>query len=234
LTTDAIKTPDRGDEVAPRPHRRRRAAIWMGGVFLTLALAAAILAAIWDWNWFRGPVAAMASGRMHRQVSIDGDLKVHLWSWQPSATVDHVRIANPRWASPGNLADIDRIALQIRLAPLFTGKLDMRLLEFDHPRLALYRDGEGKATWDFSDGSKPDEPLRLPPIRQFVIDGGQLDYRDDERKLVFSGTVDAKERLGEAGRGFQMVGKGALNAQPFKRGFLERGECTIDQLPMEQ
>jgi uncharacterized protein involved in outer membrane biogenesis len=209
LTTDTATKP----QAQSTP--RRRGLVWTGGVFLALALVAAVLAAIWDWNWFRGPVAAIASARMHRQVSIDGNLRVHLWSWQPSATVDGVRIANPRWGSPGSMADIDRIAVQIRLIPLFTGHMDMRLLEFDRPRIRLYRDGQGRRTWDFSDGSKPDEPLRLPPIRKFVIDGGLLDYRDDERKLVFSGTVDAKERLGVVGKGFQMIGKGVLNAQPF-------------------
>jgi uncharacterized protein involved in outer membrane biogenesis len=209
LTTDTATKPQ------AQSSPKRRALFWTGGVFLALALAAAVLAAIWDWNWFRGPVAAIASGRMHRQVSIDGNLRVHLWSWQPSATVDGVRIANPGWTSPGSMADIDRVAVQIRLIPLFTGHMDMRLLEFDRPRVKLYRDGQGRRTWDFSDGSKPDEPLRLPPIRKFVIDGGLLDYRDDERKLVFSGTVDAKERLGVANKGFQMIGKGVLNAQPF-------------------
>jgi uncharacterized protein involved in outer membrane biogenesis len=209
LTTDTATKPQ-----AQSPPRRR-AILWTGGVFLTLALAAALLAAVWDWNWFRGPVAAVASARMHRQVSIDGNLRVHLWSWQPSATADGVRIANPGWAGAGNVADIDRIAVQIRLIPLFMGQTDMRLLEFDRPRVRLYRDAQGRRTWDFSDGAKPDEPLRLPPIRKFVIDGGVLDYKDDERKLVFSGTVDAKERLGVANKGFQMTGKGVLNAQPF-------------------
>ena len=184
-------------------------------MFLALAIAAAILAAIWDWNWFRGPVAGIASARMHRQVTLNGNLRVHLWSWEPSATVDGVRIANPGWAGQGDMARIDRIAVQIRLAALFGGHLDLRLLEFDRPRMTLYRDEQGRATWDFSDGSKPDQPLRLPPIRKFVVDGGQLNYRDEERKLTFTGTVDANERLGLANKGFQMVGKGELNAQPF-------------------
>ncbi|MGZ3402769.1 MAG: AsmA family protein [Phenylobacterium sp.] len=207
-------------ETAAIPHRRRRTIAWTAGVFLTLAIAAAILAAVWDWNWFRGPVAAFASGRMHRQVTIAGDLRVHPWSWQPSATVEGVHVANPAWASgspvgKAEFADIGRIAVQIRLAALFAGHLDLRLLEFDQPKVALYRDGDGRATWDFSDGSKPDEPLRMPPVRKFIIDGGQLVYRDDQRKLSFTGVVEAKEALGEANRGFQMVGKGALNAQPF-------------------
>ena len=215
MTTETASGPQADAAPETRAKRRRRGLAWTAGIFLALAAAAAILAAIWDWNWFRGPVASIASSRMHRQVTIGGDLKVHLWSWQPSASVERVRIANPAWAGSASLADIDRIALQIRLIPLFTGHLDMRLLEFDRPQVALYRDAQGRATWDFSDGSKPDEPLRLPPIRKFVIDGGKLNYRDVERKLTFTGTVDAKERIGANNRGFQMVGDGVLNAQPF-------------------
>ena len=197
------------------PLRRHRKLAWTAGVFVALALIVAFLVAIWDWNWFRGPLASVMAGRMHRPVTISGDLSVHPFSWQPSATVAGVHVGNPKWAGPGNLADIDRIAAQIRLVPLFTGHLDMRLLEFDRPNLRLYRDADGRMSWDFSDGKKPDEPLRLPPIRKFVIDDGHLNLRDDDRKLTFTGTVDAKERLGAANRGFQMTGDGTLNAQPF-------------------
>lgn len=198
----------------PRTSARRRFA-WTGGIFLILAAAAALLAATWDWNWFRGPIAAFASARMHRQVTILGDLRVHPWSWQPSATVQDVHVANPAWAGRANLADIDRITVQIRLAPLLAGRLDLRLLEFDYPRVALYRDAAGRATWDFSDGAKPDQPLRLPPIRQFVIDAGKVDYKDDQRWLNFSGVIEAREATGASAQGFRMTGQGVLNAQPF-------------------
>ena len=201
-------------ETSTRP-RGRKALAWTGGGLAVLAAIIAILFALWDWNWFRGPLASIASARMHRQVTITGSLRVQPWSWQPSATIEGVHIANPAWAGRAALGDIDRIAVQLRLAALFGGHLDLVLLEFDRPRLALYRDAKGRATWDFSDGKQRDQPLRLPPIRRFIIDGGVLDYRDEERKLSFSGTIDAKERLGEAGRGFQMDGKGVLNAQPF-------------------
>ena len=212
MNTTATIAPER-TEAPPAPRRRRLAVT--AAIFALVALIAGLVVAFWDWNWFRGPLASFASARMHRPVSISGPLRVHLWSWQPSATVDGVRIGDPAWAGTGDLARIDRIGLKIRLIPLFTGHTDLRLLQFDRPQVRLYRDAEGRATWDFSDGRKPDEPMRLPPIRQFIIDGGQVDYRDDDRKLYFKGTVDAKETLGEAFRGFRMVGEGTLNAQPF-------------------
>jgi uncharacterized protein involved in outer membrane biogenesis len=188
---------------------------WSGGVLAVLVLAVAILFAIWDWNWFRGPVARVASARMHREVTISGDLKVNPWSWQPSATVDGVHIANPPWASKDRLADIDRITVRIRLAPLLTGHVDLRLLRFDHPNLRLFRDAKGRMTWDLSDGRDKDAALRLPPIRNFVINDGKLVYEDVKRNLRFNGTINAREKLGEENRGFELVGDGSLNRQPF-------------------
>ena len=203
----------------PRPRLAapgRRALTVTGAVLAVIAIGVAVLVAVWDWNWFRGPLARLASARMHRPVAISGDLHVHLWSWTPSVVVDGVHIGNPAWAADrGRMADIGRIAVTIRLLPLLGGHTDLRLLEFDNPDLRLYRDPHGRATWDFSDGAKSNEPLRLPPIRNFIIRGGRLNVRDDVRKLTFSGMVSASERLGAVNHGFELRGQGALNAQPF-------------------
>jgi hypothetical protein len=193
----------------------RKTLAWAGGVLGVLVLAIAILFAIWDWNWFRGPVARIASARMHREVTITGNLDVHPWSWQPSATVDGVHIANPPWASKESLADIDRIAVRIRLLPLLTGNVDLRLLRFDRPNARLFRDAKGRMTWDFSDGRNKDAPLRLPPIRTFIINDGKLVYEDVKRNLHFTGTINAREKLGADNRGFQLTGAGSLNRNPF-------------------
>lgn len=204
------------DRAEHPPGAGRRAAMVTGAVFLTLALLVAFIAAIWNWNWFRSPLAHYASARLHRQVTITGDLKVHLWSWTPSASVEGVHVANPDWTGrKDRMADIGRIVVRVRLVPLFTGHLDLRRLEFDHPNVNLWRDKAGRATWDFSGGADNGKPLKLPPIRNFVISEGHLRVQDDVRKLTFGGTVEARERLGATNHGFEMAGQGALNAQPF-------------------
>ena len=200
------------------PQLRRpstRALAWIGGVLSVLAIAIAILIAIWDWNWFRGPLERLASARMHRPVTIAGDLKVDIFSWQPSATVESVRIANPAWAGPGDTAAIERIAVRIRLVPLLKGQLDLRLLRFDRPNVRLFRDLQGRATWDFSGGKKSAEPMRLPPIRSFIINQGQLRFEDAQRKITLSGTINAAEQLGAANRGFELTGRGSINRESF-------------------
>ena len=188
---------------------------WTGGVLAVLVIGIAILIAIWDWNWFRGPVERMASARLHRQVTITGDLNADLWSWQPSATIEGVHIVNPAWAGGHEMGNVRRIAVKIRLIPLLTGKADIRLLRFEQPNLALFADAKGRKNWDFSNG-QPQAPLKLPPILDFVIQGGQLTYVDLQRKLRFRGEINAAERIGVDNKGFGLLGKGTINGSPFR------------------
>ncbi len=213
---------DRWDRLShaklPRPVLKKpshKAMWWTGGILAGLAIVIGILIAIWDWNWFRGPLARYASARMHREVTITGDLDVHLWSWQPRATVEGVRIANTPWAGRDPMGTFDRITVQIRLIPLLWGDVDLRLLRFDRPNMRLYADAQGRKNWDFS-GGRQQEPTRLPPIRSFIISDGKLNFTDVKRELRFNATMNAKENLGEVNRGFELVGQGTINRQPFR------------------
>jgi uncharacterized protein involved in outer membrane biogenesis len=202
----------------PRPHLKRpsrKALAWTGGVLAVLALAIALLIAIWDWNWFRGPVERIASARAHRDVRIAGDLNANIWSWQPWATADGVTIANAPWAGKDPMGTFNRITVRIRLIPLLYGHVDLRELRFDRPSLLLRADARGRKNWDFSNG-RVQAPMRLPPIRNFVVRDGRLDYADVRRKLTFHATINAHERLGAQNRGFEMTGRGTINAQPFR------------------
>jgi hypothetical protein len=202
----------------PRPHLEKpgqKALAWTAGVLAVIAIAIAILVAIWDWNWFRGPVERIASARLHRQVTIAGDLNVNLWSWRPSATVDGISIANPAWAGNGKLGTIDRLMVRVRLVPLLWGKLDTRVLRVDRPNFDLLADAKGRKNWDFSNGVKQ-PPMDLPPIQRFIINEGRLKYLDAQRDIRFQGVINARENLGEANRGFELKGLGTINGAPFR------------------
>ncbi len=193
----------------------KKAMGWTGVVLAILAIAVAVLVAVWDWNWFRGPIERLASARLHRQVTITGDLNADIWSWQPSATIDGVRIANPAWAGGKDMANVQRISVKIRLIPLLTGRVDLRLLRFDRPNVALFADKTGRKTWDFSDG-RDKTPAKLPPIRDFIIKDGHVAYLDLQRKLNFQGTINAAEQIGADNKGFGLVGTGTVNGAPFR------------------
>ncbi|WP_240606552.1 AsmA family protein [Phenylobacterium kunshanense] len=197
----------------PRPGRK--ALTVAGSVVALLAVAAAILVAIWDWNWFRGPLERLASARLNRQVEIAGDLNVSLWSWQPGMTIERISIANPSWAGPAKLGSIERLAVKVRMIPLLWGDVDMRVLSIDRPSFALIADKTGRRNWDFSDG-RVREPARLPPVHSFLIKDGRLSYLDARRDVRFQGAISAREQLGGGNRGFELVGQGTINRAPFR------------------
>lgn len=192
-----------------------RALAWTGGVGATLLVAIALFLILFDWNYLRGPIGRFASAKTGREIVLAGDLKVHAFSLKPSATVQGIHIGNPKWAGPGQTADIARLDVQVKLLPLFVGQVVLLNLQLDQAKVALLRDRQGRATWDFSNGKKSSKPFKMPPIRRFVINDGHLKITDQKRRLVLNGEVNATEKMGQTGRGFLMTGDGSLNGNKF-------------------
>lgn len=193
----------------------RRAGLWSGGVLGAVVLALGLFLLLFDWNLLRGPIGAVASARLGREVTLAGDLEARPWSLQPQATVKGLSIGDPDWAGAGKTIEIERLTIQMELLPLFRGRTILTRLELVGPVARLRRDAEGRATWDFSRPGEASEPLDLPAIRRFVIEDGQLEMIDEQRGLRFTGGVEAKEvRGGEAG--FALTGDGTLNGEAFR------------------
>ena len=142
----------------------------IGAILLTVAIV--VFLAVFDWNWFRGPLGRFASARLNREVVITGDLRVHPWSFSPKAEALGVRIAQPDWAAKADpkgspagvpMAQVGRIAVQIKLLPLLKGDVILSLLAVDRPDVRLLREASGRANWTFGDPNDDRKPLKLPP-----------------------------------------------------------------------
>jgi len=187
------------------------------GVVGLLVLAIVLFAILFDWNLLRGPIAREAAAISHRPVRIDGDLKVHLLSWTPTATAERVFVGNPAWTQGGKLADVGRLTVSIRLLPLLVGRVELPLLDLERPDISLLRDAEGRASWRANPNDQT--PLKLPPIEHFIVNGGHLRLVDQKKSLVLSGTIQSQEtaaRTGAAPAGaFELLGQGTINDDPF-------------------
>ena len=200
-------------------HHRKGAPLilrWVGGVIAALILAVVVFLMLFNWDWFRPPLAKMLSDKLHRPVRIVGHLRVHLLTWTPTVMLGGLEIGEPAWAPQTDLADFQMITVKMKLIPLLTGHVILPLIQLDQPRIAMYQDKNGRSNWDFSDGKKPGKPAKLPPIQNFVINDGKLAITSLQRKLSFSGTVNAHEQESGGGReGFRLGGMGKLNGKPF-------------------
>ena len=199
----------------PSGGRTRRRLIGLGAVLGGLGLALVLFLTWFDWDKARGPVARFASSRIHRTVSIDGHLRVHLLTWSPSVTVWGLRVAQPGWAQPGDMIVVRQATASIRLPQLLRGRVLLPVVDLQQPRIVLIRDLEGRANWRFSD-TPARKAASLPPIRRFTLTQGQLRYDDARARLSVVGTLEAREkRSGPYDQGFHLDGRGSLNGNPF-------------------
>ena len=87
-----------------------------------VAALIAILIAIWDWNWFKGPVERQVEARTGRTFRIGGDLDVDL-GWTPVVKADRVTFGNATWSRDPVMASAQRAELAIALWPLLRGRV---------------------------------------------------------------------------------------------------------------
>lgn len=215
--------PHKAEGLHPKGRRERLVSVGrvVGGILGALVLLLVIFLALFNWDWLRGPIGRMASKQLHREVRIDGHLRVHLLTWTPRVRIERLFIGQPDWAKSARkqpFGTVESVTVDVRLMPLFAGRIDVPLLDIERPNLALYEDAKSRANWDFSDPNqkKSGKPFKMPPIEQFVIRDGHLDVESVARKMRLTATMNSTERLqGGPAETFRLAGKGSINAAPF-------------------
>ncbi|MBX3478015.1 MAG: AsmA family protein [Brevundimonas sp.] len=192
---------------------------WAAGLALGLIAALVVFLLLFDWNWLRGPIGRWASAKYDREVAINGDLDVRLFSWTPSVVVHDLKFGGPAWARERDTADVGRIEASVRLRKLFAGQVEMPLLSITRPTVVLIATQDGRRSWDLNPG-KPDtgQGMKLPPINQLIITDGRLSLDEQRRGLTLEASVTAREaRSADDGEsGFRLSGTGTLNRTPLR------------------
>ena len=187
---------------------------WSAATLAALLVGAVFALYFLDWNRMRGPVGRWLSDRTGREVRIDGNLQVKLFSWQPSAEAGDVYVGNPSWLAgrKPRAATVKDVRVEVRLVPLLWGSLVVPLVRIDRPDVLIVREASGRTNWDNGSGNRA---WKIPPIQHFLINDGHVRIDDAVRKLHFTGTVNSQENLGSKGGAFTLTGDGTLNLSKF-------------------
>jgi uncharacterized protein involved in outer membrane biogenesis len=198
-------------------HRRTR---WAALVAAALILIVVLFLAFFDWNYFKPTLAHIISEKTGRPTAIEGNLSVHVWSWEPSAEIDGLTMENPPWAEHDVMFHADRLILSVSLGRLLRGQLVLPRIEVVRPAVDLERDLKGRASWEFGDGSgKPQagaKPAKIPTIRLLLIEDGKVRVTDRIRKLKLDGSLNAADEAATDSAGFSLKCAGSLNDKPFR------------------
>jgi uncharacterized protein involved in outer membrane biogenesis len=216
--TAAIVSPKRAAPAMRAEHSLLRVWLvwtaWIGAAILIVLASAVIALYFLDWNTMRGPVSRYLSHRLRREVRINGDLRVNLFSWQPHVDVSGLWIANPKWLDRQPAADVRRLSFEFRLLPLvFGGHWILPFVSLDHPDIDIVREADGRTNWQFTNNA---EGADIPPIQRFLLNDGSIRVEDQARHLTFAGRVSSRENTGGSQAAFQLFGDGSLNGKAFR------------------
>ncbi len=193
----------------PGPAEKTAAAI-------TLLLIAAVVAflMLFDWNWLREPIGRWASEKYEREIELNGDLYVKLFSWTPSVQAREIRVGGPAWARERDTLRVSDLQASVRLRTLFVGRIEMPMVAITRPEVVLIATRDGRQSWRL-DPNKPDDGqgMKLPPINRLIIRDGRLSLDEQLRKIRLEATVTAREGS-DGDAGFNLEGQGSLNGTP--------------------
>jgi uncharacterized protein involved in outer membrane biogenesis len=221
MTTAMLEeTPNR---VQPPAMRSRR--LWtriLIGVVTFIAAVLLIIALLPSSVWKR-IIVHESSAALGRRTAIDGNVRVHLFTFNPRIIVQGFELANADWAPQKPMLKVQRIDVTVSLAALLKMQLVFPRIEIDAPDLDLRRETDGRANWDFSSpGARQppkktaSQPAHIPVIKQLILRQGTMTVSDAIRKLDFNGRISVEQQQGGgADTALRMRGNGVLNAKPF-------------------
>ena len=177
-----------------------------------VAVLVAILLAIWDWNWFKGPVERQVKARTGREFRIGGNLDDDL-GWTPVVSAEKVSFGNAEWSRAPQMATADRAEIGIALWPLLRRQVLLPLIRLDNPRLLLETNPKGgDGNWVF--GEKGGETN--VQFRRVDIQRGFVQFLDAPRKTdIRVGVSSQKAAARDASAPVSVVGGGLWENNKF-------------------
>ena len=145
---------------------RTRKTAW---ILFAVAAIVAVVVALFDWNWLRGPLAGYLSAKFGRAVTIYGNLRGE-FSLTPRLTADDVTLANAPWGTDPAMARAQQVSVRVDVLSLFGPTVSLLELSLVQPVLLLEREAGGRQNWDF--GGVP----KIPRIGSLDIDRGVVRF----------------------------------------------------------
>ena len=185
-----------------------------------ILLAILLLIALWDWNWFKGPIERRVTAATGRAFNIRGDLDVNL-GLHPRIAAHDVHFANAKWSKNGaEMLSLRRVEFRVALWPLLFGRIELPYVVLDRPQILLERNDSKQVNWSFdSKRPKSDDAHRtpLPTVGRLLVKDGEVRLREssfdtDLHLHLNSGSPTAQNPRAP----LNAIGEGSWRGYPFK------------------
>ncbi len=124
----------------------RKVGIVFGILVVIVIIGAAIFAATFDVNRYRGRIQSELERRLDRKVTLG---PMHLSLLPPRFQVQNIAIAeDPKFPNPKPFVQADQLDVSVKLMPLFSKSIEIDSLQLQRPTVELVKNQSG--VWNFS------------------------------------------------------------------------------------
>ncbi|MET0240391.1 MAG: AsmA family protein [Sphingobium sp.] len=168
-------------------------------------------------RFLKKPFQSVVGNMIDRPVTVGGDFQLYFAPIGIKFRAEKLAIGNPQWTSMDHLFAADLIDARIATFRLIFGERRVNWLELRGGTVDLEWSKDGKTnSWTLGDRSKPAEPLDLPLIRQGIVTGTKVRYRDPRLQLATDIVVDTvRARDTRFAQDVRFTGEGTMRGRAF-------------------
>jgi AsmA protein len=100
-----------------------------------------------DWNQYKPQLTALASEKLGRPLTIEGDLRLRFWPIL-GISVEKISLANAKGGVAPQLLTIERVTAEADLAMLLRRQINVTSLRIDQPKIYLEQLPDGQGNWN--------------------------------------------------------------------------------------
>jgi uncharacterized protein involved in outer membrane biogenesis len=146
-------------------------------LLIALIVAVVVIAMNVDYNEYKPQIQAEAKKATGRDLVIEGDLKLNIFTLSPGLAVNGVRFQNAKWGSRPDMAKIDRFEAVVSIMPLLSGAIEVRRIVLEGADILIEKNKAGQGNYEFSVGDKKTEKAvkKATTDKPAAKSGGDMD-----------------------------------------------------------
>ncbi|TDQ83464.1 uncharacterized protein involved in outer membrane biogenesis [Dongia mobilis] len=158
----------------------------VGGVLVLLIVALLVAPFFIDLNSYKGMIAEQARAATGRDLAIEGDISLSLLPL-PSVTVEGIKFGNAPEGAAANMAEIERVEVEVALLPLLSKSVEVKKVSLVKPVIVLEKLPSGAGNWEIAPAggaaAEPAAPADAGGGMNVSVDGASIEdgtivYRD--------------------------------------------------------